>query len=209
MAYDWKKHPIWKQWGELTAYHNALDVACDWYSALWSLVPIEEIDKTQVVRRRDVSEFTRNTGEFRKLLDDRLPLANLIFLSSYALFETYCTDAFERLSAASKAPVSADYLTGGIECWTDRLLKLSGRNWSAVKCGRAGILEVGLVRNSLAHGAKAFSVKDVARFTAIGLTPPWNPNHPIPSTPLAMLELRHRLNYYLTILQQGLIKTLK
>jgi hypothetical protein len=207
MSNNWENHSVWAEWGKLTAYYNALDVACDWYSAIWSLVPIEGIDDTTVVKVRGISEFKKRTGDFRALLNSRNPLAQMVFLSSYALFEDYCNDAFEALATAGNIQSQDDYLVGGIECWSEKLLHAAGRDWTAVQCGRSGILEVGLIRNALVHGSAAYSAKDVERFTTRGLTATISVGQRIPSSAVEVFELRHRLNYYLTILQQGLCKT--
>lgn len=37
MSNDWESHSLWSEWGKLTAYYNALDVACDWYSEIGRL----------------------------------------------------------------------------------------------------------------------------------------------------------------------------
>jgi len=203
---NWEKHPLWNQWGKLTAYYNALDVACDWYSALWRLIPIDSLDDTTVVKQRGISEFRKRTGDFRTLLSNRDPLAQMVFLCSYALFEGYCNDAFEALASAGRYQKLDDYLVGGIECWSDTLLRTVGRDWPAVQCGREGILEVSLIRNALVHGSSAYSSKDVARFTSRGMTSSITSGQSIPTSATEVLELRHRLNYYLTILQQGLCK---
>lgn len=202
----WNNHPIWEKWGQLTAYYNALEVACDWHSALWKLVPIEGVDATTVLRKKGMSEFRKSTGEFRVLLDDRSPLASMLFLSSFALFESFCVDGFEALASVGKVQKREDYLVGGIEAWSDVLLKAAGRTWKAVQPGREGILEAAIVRNSYAHGSKTFHKRDVSRFTQLNLKCPFSAGDSIPDTPLALLERRHRLNYFLTILQQGLNK---
>ena len=207
MTSRWKKHPVWNQWGRLTAYHNALEVACDWYSAVWKLVPIDGIDATTVVRRREPSVFRKSTGEFKTLLDDRRPLANMLYLASFALFEGFCSDAFSALVAAGKTNQLEDHLVGGIEHWAAKLLALTGRDWTKYKYGQSGLLEAGLVRNALAHGSKTFGADEVERFTQIGIVPPWAAGHAVPSDPIELLKLRHRLNYFLTIVQQGLDKT--
>lgn len=207
MSNDWESHSLWTEWGKLTAYYNALDVACDWYSAIWSLVPIERIDDTTVLKVRGVSEFKKRTGDFRVLLNSRDPLAQMVFLSSYTLFEDYCNDAFVALAAAGKTPQQDEYLGGGIECWSEKLLHAAGRDWTAVQCGRSGMLEVGLIRNALVHGSSTFSNNDVARFTSRGIPASIYVGQRVPSSAVEVFELRHRLNYYLTILQQGLCKT--
>ncbi len=202
MSY-WDNHPFWKQWGDLTSYYNALDVACDWFSAIWSLVPIENIDQTTILRTKGISEFRKDTPVFKQLLEDRRPLTRMVFLTSFALTESFCKDVFRELEQRNLISQADDQMKGGIESWSQRLLTALGRSWDDIQHGKAGILETAIIRNCYTHSSTTFSQDDVNRFTNINLSAPWNAGDSVPTETIHALELRHRLHYFANIIRQG------
>ena len=49
-----------------------------------------------------------------------------------------------------------------------RLLRLNGRDWSDVKGGLAGAVEVAVARNAFAHGARTIDASAQSRLLAAG-----------------------------------------
>lgn len=79
---------------------------------------------------------------------------------SYALAETA---AAERLGGDARA-------FGGIEDWGARLLATTGLTWDSVQDGRAGAVEVAVVRNTYAHGGRRIDESAANRLRAAGHT---------------------------------------
>ena len=67
-----------------------------------------------------------------------------VLIHSYALAEAAASD---RLGVSSRTFT-------GIEDWGTRLLASNGETWDGVKDGLAGAVEVAVVRNAYAHGAR-------------------------------------------------------
>jgi hypothetical protein len=83
-----------------------------------------------------------------------------VLIHSYALAETA---AAERLGADAR-----DF--GGIEDWGTRLLATTGSTWGALKEGRAGAVEVAVVRNAYAHGGRRIDESAAKRLRDAGMT---------------------------------------
>ena len=71
----------------------------------------------------------------------------LRLLSYYALAEA---------AAADKLGVDDVADVGGIEVWGQRLLDAAKAEWKQVKAGKAGAVEVAVVRNTIAHGERSY-----------------------------------------------------
>ena len=72
---------------------------------------------------------------------------------SYALAEAAAVD---RLGIDSR-------IVAGIEDWGGRLLRAAGKDWQCVVGGRAGAIEVGVVRNVIVHGQNVIDEKNFTR----------------------------------------------
>src|SRR4051794_15566481 len=85
-----------------------------------------------------------------------------VLIHSYALAETAAAD---RLGGDAR-----DF--GGIEDWGMRLLATTGSTWAALKEGRAGAVEVAVVRNAYAHGGRRIDEPAAKRLRDVGMTSP-------------------------------------
>ncbi len=86
-------------------------------------------------------------------LEDEGTLMAATLVLSYALAESAAVD---RLGIDSRS-------VAGIEDWGGRLLRAAGGDWAGVTAGRAGAIEVGVVRNVIVHGQGAIDEKNFTR----------------------------------------------
>jgi hypothetical protein len=91
-------------------------------------------------------------------LDDAETLHASVLVHSYALAESAVAD---RLTIDPRS-------CGGIEDWGARLLSTTGRDWSEVKGGLAGAVEVAVVRNAFAHGTREIDTAATKRLLHAG-----------------------------------------
>jgi hypothetical protein len=87
----------------------------------------------------------------------------LVLLGRYALAE----------SAAAFVLADESVVGSGIEVWGKRLLADAGKDWSSLSDGMAGIVEVAVVRNHLAHGDQVIDDKSMNRLNAAGAGSRW------------------------------------
>jgi hypothetical protein len=102
--------------------------------------------------------FTLRLTDHVDALDDESVLVSSALVLSYSLAESAILD---RLGLDSRK-------TSGVEDWGSRLLQTVGREWSDVEAGRAGAVEVGVVRNLIVHGVGAVDAKSHARLIRAG-----------------------------------------
>lgn len=149
---------IWDRWGALTRSMMSTRVAIARERAFW-----EQLDFTN----RSTLKIKATVGETRYpirlvdhvgALDDEGTLMSATLVLSYALAEAA---ALERLDLESRS-------VAGIEDWGGRLLRASGRAWLDVTDGRAGAVEVGVVRNLIVHGQLAVDQKNLTRLESAG-----------------------------------------
>lgn len=43
-------------------------------------------------------------------------------------------------------------LEGGVEAWSEKVMQSTGQNWTQVYGGKAGLIEISVIRNALTHG---------------------------------------------------------
>lgn len=149
---------IWDRWGALTRSMMSTRVAIARERAFW-----EQLDFTN----RSTLKIKATVGETRypirlvdhvSALDDEGTLMAATLVLSYALAESA---ALERLGLESRS-------VAGIEDWGGRLLRASEKTWSDVPDGRAGAVEVGVVRNLVVHGQGVVDQKNFARLESAG-----------------------------------------
>jgi hypothetical protein len=80
-----------------------------------------------------------------------------VLIHSYALAESAAIDA-----------LGLDRAPRGIEHWGAQLLQQAGSDWTAVKDGEGGAVEVAVVRNAFAHGTRRVDTTASKRLSAAG-----------------------------------------
>lgn len=92
---------------------------------------------------------------------------------------------------------------GGIEAWGTRILTDLGRDWSYVEAEKAGLVEVAIVRNAIAHGETDVTQSMVNRVNIVGGSLPWNIGSPIRLDIARVKEYRHRLRSFTRVVEHG------
>jgi hypothetical protein len=87
----------------------------------------------------------------------------------------------------------------GIEDWGGRLLRAAGNDWTDVKGGLAGAVEVAVVRNAFAHGSRVIDAAAAARLFAAG----GKTRKPGSRVGLSYQQLRGYRNCLLALLEAG------
>lgn len=90
------------------------------------------------------------------VLDEEMLYASVL-IHSYALSESAAIDALGLVRAA-----------GGIETWGAQLLQRAGTDWTIVRDGESGAVEVAVVRNAFAHGTRRIDAAAAKRLQDVG-----------------------------------------
>jgi hypothetical protein len=162
---------IWTEWGELTRLIQSSRIAFD----------------REVNYRRNSKEEVQSVGEKFKYeiqIKDHiktLETEHLICLAFLTLALSIC-ERFVRGKLGLGPEVE---LSGGIEAWGGKVLRLAARvpqdqpisdEWSKVDGGLAGCIEVQEARNSNLHQGNRISQRSINRFVDHGHVSPWKLN---------------------------------
>ena len=140
------------EWGRLTRFLESARLAFARERDLWVSLGVDE----QV--RISASGYNVAVRKHIDAVEDGEMLHASVLLHSYALAESAAAD---RLAMDLRS-------LRGIEDWGARLLSANDCDWSEVKGGLAGAVEVAVVRNAFAHGSRAVDPPARARLLAAG-----------------------------------------
>lgn len=192
---------FWKRWGDMTRLIVGLDAASDDYIAAWQRkLEAGEVAPVIAIPWRGKSDFKAPADELLGLLADKGHLARMLLVHSYAIAEAFAADMLAYLGD------STTNATCGIEAWSQRLIKLLKVDWSRVKDGKLGLMEVAMARNAIVHGFERYSDTEWDRSRAANVKPAWKVGDLIPLTQEDVLGLRYRLQCFLRVLSQAVVE---
>lgn len=176
---------IWEEWKRLTRFLECSKIAFARELDIWSGLQIPDLDAVSIATTEGRSTFKLSARDHLDTLRDEGLLFTIVLTYSYSLAESFTR---LRLGLAE-----TDQLQGGIEQWGTRLLQNAGNAWGGVLSGRAGLIEVAVVRNFLAHGSRTVTQKTVDRFSIAGEACPWSLGDSVSLTYALVEEYRSRL----------------
>jgi hypothetical protein len=146
----------WDEWGRLTRFLESARIAFARERDLWTSPSIEGTEQGRISAPEGHYKVT--PGRHIDAIDDAETLHGSVLVHSYALAE----------SAAAEKLAMDPRSFGGIEDWGARLLDANGRDWSDVKGGLAGAVEVAVARNAFAHGSRTIDASARTRLLTAG-----------------------------------------
>jgi hypothetical protein len=180
------------EWGRLTRFLKSARLAFARERNLWTSLGIDEPEQVRISAPPDEGHYNVTVPQHIDAVDDTETLHGAVLVHSYALAES---------AAAARLAIEPRSF-GGIEDWGARVLRTNGRDWSDVKGGLAGAVEVAVVRNAFAHGSRAIDASAQSRLLAAGArTRP--PGSRVTLTYAELGEFRARL---LSLLNEGGIR---
>lgn len=152
--------PPWAEWTRLGRFLDSARLAFERERGAWGR--LKGADPGRVIQNGSAQPSRRKVTLQHHLaaVQDDEPLLASVLVLSYALAESF---AARRLDTEAR-------LLNGIEDWGERLLVAAGRDWTAVRGGLAGAVEVAVVRNAFAHGAETIDEHADTRLRRAGVT---------------------------------------
>lgn len=139
------------EWGRLTRFLESSRLAFARERNLWASLGINEPEQVRISVPAHQGRYNVALSQHIDAVDDAETLHGSVLVHSYALAESAAAD---RLATCARS-------FHGIEDWGARLLDTTGHDWTDVKGGLAGAVEVAVIRNAFAHGSRA--IDDAAR----------------------------------------------
>ncbi len=152
---------LWDEWGRITRFFESSRIALAREATLWKSLQLADPADAFV-------RVTTGSSTYQVSLEDHAAaVADTWFLYASALMSYY---ALAESAAADR--LGLDDLVGcdGIADWGERLLESAGAKWRKPS-ERSRIVEVGVVRNLIAHGDRVYSKRAVAKLQTAGLSP--------------------------------------
>lgn len=150
---------IWERWGALTRSLISTRIAMDRERSFWE--NLNFTNKSQLKLKatpRGSNRVTVRLVDHVTALEDEGTVLAATLVLSYALAESA---ALDQLGLDARQ-------VSGIEDWGTRLLRAAGKGWSEVADDLAGAVEVGVVRNLVAHGQSTVDAKSHTRLLKAG-----------------------------------------
>jgi hypothetical protein len=154
--------PVWTEWRRLTRFLESARLAFARESNLWTSLELRSADEVKLSAATPHGSYKIGLQDHLDAVRDEEVLFASVLIHSYALAEAA---ASERLGSDARD-------SGGIEDWGTRLLATTGSTWNVLKEGLAGAVEVAVVRNAYAHGARRIDESAANRLRAVGITSP-------------------------------------
>jgi GAF domain-containing protein len=180
---------MWSEWGRTTRFLNSTRIAFARERALWQNLEIADRSAARIHTASGLARYRVSLDDHVSALDDEQLLHGAILVYSYTLAESQVAD-FLRLDTRD---------LGGIEDWAGRLLRRIGRTWGDVLDGKAGLVEVAVVRNTLAHGVRRMDQRGINRMTAAGSAFGWAVGEPVEVSADGLRLYRDRLRSLLRL----------
>jgi hypothetical protein len=159
-ADEYGSAPVWHEWRRLTRFLESARLAFAREANLWASLELRAADEVKLSAVTPRGSYKVGLQQHLEAVRDEEMLCASVLIHSYALAETA---AAERLGRSAR-----DF--GGIEDWGTRLLATTGSTWDALKEGRAGAVEVAVVRNAYAHGGRRIDESGAKRLRGVGMT---------------------------------------
>lgn len=208
--------PVWTHWKELTQFLALSDHVLISQQEQWRALPIPDKHAVKIVRQDGPYKFETDGATYEAILSDRHVLVSLVLLNSYALVESAVRQVYGLLEPdmsvstpllrkirAHTTSIGDVMKNGGIESWGTQVLTDLGRNWSYVETQKAGLVEVAIARNAIAHGEADVTQSMVNRATGSGATLPWAAGTSIRIDIARVKEYRHRLRSFARVIEHG------
>lgn len=149
---------VWDEWGRITRFLESARLAFAREQNLWTSLEIKDPEEVQLSATNGHGTYKVALAKHLTAVQDEDILLGSVLIHSYALAES---------AAAQRLRADARHF-GGIEDWGARLLATTQSTWDSLRDGRAGAVEVGVVRNAYAHGARIMSQSAKHRLRVAG-----------------------------------------
>lgn len=156
---------IWDEWKRLTRFLECSKIAFERELSIWSGLRVTDLNAIRIRTSNGDSLFTLTANEHIDTLRDEDLLCFIVLSYSYSLCECY--------ARVKMGLGESERLNNGIENWGTHLLAQAGNTWNNVLGGRAGLIEVAIARNFIAHGSRLVGQSTLDRYLSAKETCPW------------------------------------
>lgn len=212
----WIQAPMWEEWRRLTRLQWSGSIAFETEIDHWRAVP--DLPTEQCVERTEAGGTYRTSiANHVATLSDRSLFHALLLLRSHALLESHAKLIRFMIDTGDWSPISEtpseglldtieeNRLTGGIAVWSNDLVERTGQSWDMIHGGAAGLVEISLVRNAIAHGQRHCGPRLRRRFADEMIACPFGEGERLSLSFEQLHEYRSRIRSFCRIIGDGAI----
>jgi hypothetical protein len=148
------------EWGRITRFLESARLAFARERSLWDSLALRDPDDVRISAPAHQGKYRVALSEHLSAVRDDEMLFGSVLIHSYALAES--AGAVHLKLGPPPAPK--------IEVWGKRLLQTAGNSWTDVKGGKGGLVEVAVLRNTIAHGFRTIGESGAKRLIGVGVT---------------------------------------
>jgi hypothetical protein len=209
---------VWDEWLAVTRLVRSGAIAFRYEVDRWAALAPEQLDTSEILIGMDDQgrRYRVALQEHLGALRDEHTLGSIVLLHSNGLMERLVRVALQRLDGAGHLRAlprwhsphtdeggRAFLSSGGVEAWARDLVQLLGYDWTKVLDGLAGLVEVSIVRNAIAHGSNTVTDSMENRALQAGAALPWLKNDRIVLTLVRVERYRSRLKSFMQSVENG------
>lgn len=206
---------MWREWLRLTRLQWSGRIAFETELRRWNDPYLTGGERLSVRISDCGGEYETSLENHLAALKDISEYCALILVKSWALLEGHAKlvfyleqegrlgDLFDLRQETDIAAADDHILGGGIDAWGSDLLRRLGQGWDNVFGGQAGLVEVSLVRNALAHGRHQATEKLIESARARGAELPYEVGDEIVLDFQSLHNYRGRIRSYCRIVCDG------
>jgi len=213
----WVSAPMWREWKKLTRLQWSGRIAFNTEVGRWSNTFIKDHDKLTISTSEAGGKYELPLDGHLETLRDETAFCGLILARSYSLLENHSklikyvaqNELWSvvgcEISEEQQDLVDAIELGGGIEVWSAHIMDLVKQDWEQVYGGKAGLVEISIVRNSLLHGYLCASPYLLDKARKRGCVLPFGVGEQISIDFATLHEYRGRIRSFCRAISDGVV----
>lgn len=217
MGENWISAPVWDEWRDLTRLQWSGRIAFEAEQTRWRNEGRMESGDISVSIEDCGGSYETSLENHMKTIENTSLFCSLIFLRSYALMESHAKltmfivdngrwDLLAREpSELEKETIGTIHLAGGIEQWANALVAKCGQDWADVYGGKAGLVEMSVIRNAMMHGYCHVSAHLLEKAARRGCGLPYEVGDPVRVDFCRLHEYRGRIRSFCRVTADGVV----
>jgi len=213
----WTQAPVWNEWRELTRLQWSGRIAFETELEKWQSPHLADTEKVSIVISDCGANYKTSLENHVKTISDHSLFCSLIFLRSYSLMEghaklvKFIVDQQrwrlleDEMTEEERNQIDAIWLNNAIENWSDELMTQTGQPWSEIYKGKAGLVEMSIIRNAFMHGYSRVSQELLDKAARRASSLPFKADENLRMDFALLHEYRGRLRSFCRILGDGIV----
>lgn len=214
---EWVKAPMWEEWLALTRLQWSGRIAFENEVERWANRRFSGKEAVSVVIDDCGGRYEASLASHVATLGDHRLFCGLILLRSWALLESHARLVGHIARTRDWAGASGGFdrdrldaiygekLQGGPVAWLNATMDAVQQPWAAVYGGQAGLVEIALLRNAIAHGHRTVTARLMTEMAGASIPYSATIGAPLAIDFAALHEYRGRIRSWCRVTWDGIV----